>query len=209
MRRARILLLSFVLLCVAPSAALAKGASEASITGPGLAGPITLAGEGQPGGEELMAIADAAGFFPAVFAQTPDPMLAERPSGSLGPEYVVEYAMPGPNGELDKLVQKVYPYATPSPLSYTEPDQAFWTTERTVGGWYVATSTLTDLLVDAGLPESPPTAEVAPSDSPWQVLGPLVVTLVAALAGLALFVLHRRPRRGDQTKTVTASRSAS
>ena len=54
-----------------PSTALGKGASEATITGPGLSDPVSLAGEGQPGGAALMQIAEAAGFFPAVFTQTP------------------------------------------------------------------------------------------------------------------------------------------
>jgi hypothetical protein len=41
-----------------PVAALGKGASQAEIIGPGLADPIVLAGEGQPGGERLMRIAE-------------------------------------------------------------------------------------------------------------------------------------------------------
>ena len=208
MRRAYVPVLSLVLLCVAAPAALAKGASEASISGPGLASPITLAGEGQPGGEELMAIAEAAGFFPAVFAQTPDPMLAARPAGPLGPRYTVEYTMPGPSNELDTIVQDVYPYASPSPLAYTEPDQPFWTTERTVGGWFVGAAALKNLLVEAGLPGSPPATAAAPSDSPWAVVGPVLgLVLAAVLGGLLVLATRRRPR--DQTKTVTASRSAS
>ena len=37
-----------------PTSALAKGATEAKITGPGLGNGITLAGEGQVGGTQLM-----------------------------------------------------------------------------------------------------------------------------------------------------------
>ena len=100
----RILIISFLTVAVAallPTVALGKGASEATIVGPGLDDPITLAGEDQPGGETLMRIAESAGFFPAVFTQSPDPMLDERPTGKLGPEYTVTYVMPGPNNELD------------------------------------------------------------------------------------------------------------
>jgi hypothetical protein len=193
-----------------PAAALGKGASEAAITGPGLDGPITLAGEGQPRGEELMQIAEEAGFFPAVFSQVPDQMLDARPDSALGPKYRVEYVMPGPNNEEDRLVQDVYPYATPSPVSYVEPGQRFWTTEQTRGGWFVGTQTLRDLLVAAGLPASAPSDEGTPSDSPWFVFGPILGLVGAGmLGGLAIALLRRRPQTGDQTRTVTAPRSAS
>jgi hypothetical protein len=195
MTRALVLLALLSAFCAVVPTALAKGASEASITGPGLGDPITLAGEGQPGGEALLAIAEQAGFFPAVFSQTPDPMLDERPAGSLGPKYEVEYTMPGPNNELDTLVQDLYPYARPSPVSYVDPGQPFWTTETTRGGWFVASSTLKDLLVEAGLPKAAPTSDPAPSDTPWTVIGPVLVLLsVAALGGLALVLARRRPQ---------------
>lgn len=193
----RILIISFLTAAVAallPAVALGKGASEATIVGPGLDDPITLAGEDQLGGEALMQIAESAGFFPAVFTQSPDPMLDERPTGTLGPEYTVSYVMPGPNNELDEIVQSFYPYASPSPVSYTKPGQPFWTTERTRGGWYVATSDLKDRLVAVGLPQNAPTGQ-PPSDSPWKVVGPvLVLVLVAALGGLAAVLIRRRPQ---------------
>jgi hypothetical protein len=193
----RILIISFLTTAVAallPAVAFGKGASEATIVGPGLDDPITLAGEDQPGGEALMRIAESAGFFPAVFTQSPDPMLDERPTGTLGPEYTVTYVMPGPNNELDEIVQSFYPYASPSPVSYTKPGQLFWTTERTRGGWYVAFSDLKDSLVAVGLPQNAPTGP-APSDSPWKVVGPvLVLVLVAALGGVAAVLIRRRPQ---------------
>jgi hypothetical protein len=183
--------------------ALAKGASEATITGPGLDSPLELAGEGRAGGEELMAIAEAAGFFPAVFAQTPDPMRDARPDGRLGPRYVVRYEMPGPNNELDELVQHIYPYASPTPVSYTKPGQRFWTTEETRGGWFVGTDALEDTLVAAGLPERPPAAR-ADSGRP---AGRIVASVIAA--ALALLAIAIAFTRRPQTRTVTASRSAS
>ena len=177
-----------------PSAAFGKGASEASITGPGLARPIALAGEGHSDGQLLMALADNAGFFPAVFRQTPDPMRTARPEGTLGPKYTIAYVMPGPDEQVDTIVQDLYPYALPSPATYTRPDQRYWTTERTVGGWYVSTSTLKDLLVDAGLPETAPAVDSTPSGPPWKILAPVAaVALITALAGLAL-LLAKRPQ---------------
>ena len=193
----RLIFLTFALAVLgafAPAAALGKGASEATIVGPGLAGPITLAGEGEPGGEALMLIAQEAGFFPAVFTQSPDPMLDERPEGTLGPKYTVTYVMPGPNNEEDELVQSLYPYASPSPIAYVAPGQPFWTTEKTRGGWYVATSSLKDQLVAAGLPESPPTSTPS-SEFPWRIVGPVGVFLVVTvLGGLAVLLLRRRPQ---------------
>ena len=96
------------------TSALAKGASEARITGPGLGNGITLPGEGQVGGGQLAQLAEAAGFFPSVFVTDPNPMLSTRPQGALGPRYTITYVMPGPSG-VDELRQDLYPYAQPSP----------------------------------------------------------------------------------------------
>jgi hypothetical protein len=193
----RLFIISFLtagLAALVPVAALAKGASEATIAGPGLGDPIMLAGEGQPGGDALMSIAVESGFFAAVFDQSPDPMLDQRPAGSPGPRYTVTYVMPGPNNEEDELVQDLYPYANPSPVTYVEPGQRFWSTEQTRGGWYVASSTLRDLLVSAGLPQDAPVSE-PPSDSAWSVVGPVgIAVLIAALGGLAMLLIRRRPQ---------------
>jgi hypothetical protein len=181
-----------------PAAALAKGASEAEITGPGLDEPITLAGEGQPGGEQLMGIAEALGFFPAVFSQTPDPMLDTRPAGALGPKYRITYVMPGPNNELDELVQDVYPYAEPNPVSYMKPGQRFWTTERTRGGWFVAaTSFAKDELVAAGLPRTAP--GTGDGDGFPVLLVGFGVALAAAFALVVLAAVRIRRRPGPAT----------
>jgi hypothetical protein len=193
MRRVLVVLLVLVAAAVVAPSALGKGASEATISGPGVEGPIRLGGEGQEGGELLMWIAEQSGFFPSAFPMTPDPMLEARPAGELGPRYVVTYVMPGPNNEEDTLVQHLYPYAQPSPVSYMEPGTSFWSTRRTQGGWYVASSQLLDALVEAGLPREAPTS--APTDGspvpPW-----IVVALVVGLAvAAAAFVRMRTARR--------------
>jgi hypothetical protein len=191
-RGTRVLLTVVTVVLLAPTAALAKGASEATITGPGLGDGITLAGEGQVGGEQLMQLAEHAGLFAAVFARTPDPMLDVRPAGELGPRYTIEYTMPGPNNEEDVIRQELYPYAQPEPLTYTEPGQAFWTTERTVGGWYVAGTLFRDKLVAAGLRESPPSVGPDGDGIPWVAVA-VVSALAAALAAIiALFARSRR-----------------
>jgi hypothetical protein len=181
-------------LVVAPTAS-GKGASEATITGPGLGGPIQLAGEGQAGGERLMQIAQDTGFFAAVFTQIPDPMLDAQPEGTLGPKYTIEYVMPGPNQEQDTIVQDVYPYATPDPVAYVKPGQHYWSTQQTRGGWYVGYSGLKDDLVAAGLPATAPADDAGPSGPPWSVIGPaLALAALALLGGFAIVATRRRPR---------------
>jgi hypothetical protein len=181
---------------VIPTAALAKGASEARIVGPGLSAPIRLGGSGEPGsGGQLADIAMSAGFFAAVFGQTPDPLVQERPDGSLGPKYTVTYVMPGPDNLRSELVQDVYPYAEPSPVTYTAPGQRFWTTERTHGGWYFATwEPVKDQLVAAGLPATAPAVGGGEADGfPWVVVGVLAALGVAAIVALTATGRRHRP----------------
>ena len=171
-----------------PATGLSKGASEATVTGPGLGDGITLAGEGQAGGEKLMQIAQEAGFFPAVFLTSPNPMHTQQPAGVLGPRYTIAYEMPGPNGELDEIRQDVYPYATPDPVTYMEPGQRYFSSEETVGGWYVAAASLKDELVDVGLPETAPPGGDDGSEVPWTTLLGVTAVAAAALAAAALGV---------------------
>jgi hypothetical protein len=175
-----------------PTASLAKGASEATITGPGLGDGIELAGEGAPDGGTLMSLAESAGFFPSVFRTTPNPMLSKRPNGTLGPKYRITYTMPGPSSDVSKLTQDLYPYATPRPVSYTKPGQVYFGDQKTVGGWFVANASLKQQLVAAGLPESPPAGDGF--DPPWLVA--LIAATLAALAAAALAAVRvrRRPR---------------
>lgn len=186
-------LAALLVAALVPGFGWAKGVSEAEITGPCLDEPISLGGEGQPGGAKLMHIAQAAGFFPAVFAQSPDPMLAERPARALGPKYTITYVMPGPNNELDQLVQDIYPFAEPQPVSYTEPGQRFWSTEQTRGGWFAATP-LKDELVALGLPETPPPLGPEGREFPWMLVGVLALAgATLGLAALAVLLIRRRP----------------
>ena len=74
----RLLFVLFAAALVVP-AAFAKGPSTASISGPGLGKTITLAGMG-----DASDLTQNTGFFPAVFGQSPDPMLPGKPTGKLG-----------------------------------------------------------------------------------------------------------------------------
>src|SRR5215212_5779728 len=81
-----------------PAAASAKGPESATIDGAG--GPIAVTGDGEGGpGTPLGNLVENGGFFAAVFARSPDPMLTERPAGDLGPRYTVTYVVPGPGGD--------------------------------------------------------------------------------------------------------------
>lgn len=149
---ARSLLLAGVALALLlPATASAKGASEATIRGPGLDSPLTLRGEG---GMELGSLADRAGLYPALFGLSPDPMLRSRPSGKLGPKYTITWIVPGPH-QVDRLRQYLYPYAVGGPVTYMPSGQRVYE-QRTRGGWYRASIGLRDQLIDAGLPARAP-----------------------------------------------------
>jgi hypothetical protein len=185
-----------LLAAIVTTPALAKGASKAKITGPDLGSGITLAGEGQVGGAQLMQLAQTAGFFPAVFVSDPNPMLSTRPHGALGPRYTITYTMPGPSG-VDELRQDLYPYAEPSPVAYTKPGQPFFGTEETVGGWYVASTSLKDELVAAGLPESSP-VDGRGFAVRWTAVS-AVAAVLAVLVVVGVATLRSRRRPGQAT----------
>jgi MYXO-CTERM domain-containing protein len=166
-----------------PAAAQAKGPSAASITGPGLFSPITVDAVGHESG-----FIGQTGFFPATFGQTPDPMLAARPKGDLGPRYTITYTVPGPNNTNSVVRQGLYPYAEGGPVLYTKPGQRFFDGQRTHGGWFRATPDLTRTLVRLGLPKAVPAAESSHKES---IAGIAAGAFAAGVAGL---VLVRRRR---------------
>ena len=152
MRTALLLLVAALAL---PASALAKGASGASITGPGIGKTLRIGGNGETTGNALGKLADAAGFFPAIFVRMPDPMTDERPAGTLGPRYRIVWTVPGQIGE-SKITQDAYPYAQPQPVTYTKPGQVFWDRQHTRGGWYASDSQLGASLFAVGVPRSAP-----------------------------------------------------
>jgi hypothetical protein len=115
--------------------------------------------------------------------------------------------MPGPNNELDVIRQDLYPYARldayaeSAPVTYMEPGQRFWSTETTVGGWWIANPSLKDALVAVGLPEIAPTAGGASDATPWGLVSG--VALAGSLAVLGVLLLHSR-RRSSPTPSSAA-----
>ena len=176
--------------------AAAKGPSEATVEGAGLDAPLSFRGMGEPGSRSRLArLAEASGFFPALFRRTPDPMLAKRPTAELGPRYTITYRLPGLGGSESVVRQDAYPYAAGGPVTYTRPGQRFFDGQRTRGGWFVASSDLETVLVEAGLPPTPP----SPASDGWSPLdpSPLTVALAAAalaVAGASAAVVRRRLR---------------
>src|SRR5262245_10388156 len=153
MRRYLVGAAAFVAALLLPGAAAAKGPSTASITGPGLERQLAVKGQGELGpGTPLGTLVDFGGFFAQMYGQTPTPTLEVRPKGVLGPRYTVIYVVPGPNSVASRVVQFLYPYAKPVPLTYMKPGQKYWDTGKTHGGWYRASTALTRALVAAGLP---------------------------------------------------------
>jgi hypothetical protein len=176
---------------VLPAAALGKGPSAASLDGPG-GGGISFGGDGEAGGTALGNLAEQAGLYPAVFRQEPDPMLAGRPKGDLGPKYTITWTVPGPNNEVWRLRQDVYPYAKPAPVTYMEPGQKVYD-QQTRGGWFQADPALKQTLVDAGFPSTAPGASSGSSDFPTALLSLLTAFLLVATATVLLIRRRARP----------------
>jgi hypothetical protein len=152
----RYLVAAAVVALLVPALAAAKGPSGASISGPGLDRTLTISGDGEGLGTQLGNLAMRSGYFAQMFGQTPDPTLRTRPAGTRGPRYTVVYVVPGPNNAMSHVVQRVYPFAKPVPLTYMKPGQPFWQSDRTHGGWYKASLALKRILVRAGVPATAP-----------------------------------------------------
>lgn len=193
MRRLSLLAIAVGALTVVGTAS-GKGPIAATIDGPGTGGGITLGGGG--GAPVWLGnFADHAGFFPAVFRRTPDPMLDSSPSSDLGPRYTVTYDVPGPNGREDRVMQDLYPYAAGGPVTFTKPGQTIFGTERTRGGWYQAPPALMDTLVEVGLPRTAPTGSSDDDGFPFSdVWLPAVLSFALVLAALGALLVRRRPR---------------
>ena len=92
--RARVFLALVIAVLLVPGVAHAKGPDLATIDGAGMAAPIAIAGvEGED--DDLAALVELAGLFPALFGQQPDPMLAAAPEEALGPKLVITWRLPG------------------------------------------------------------------------------------------------------------------
>jgi hypothetical protein len=141
----------------------------------------------------MMNFVEAAGFFPAAFGQTPDPMTYARPQGNLGPKYSIDYAVPGPDGGNDEIHEDLYPYAKPGAWTHMAAGQPIFDFE-THGGWYTDSS-LKGILVARGLPKAPPPTSSKNSSSAGFFSTGKIGLLLLVLFGIgAAAVLTRRLR---------------
>jgi hypothetical protein len=126
--------------------ALAKGANEMTLAGPGLPSPIRLANTA----DALMSpntVAQKSGLF----SSTADRRLAARPPGRLGPRYVATYQWLVDVNRTTPLRQELYPFAAGGAVIRITRDQRVL--DATIArGWYRAGPELTLLLVEAGVP---------------------------------------------------------
>ncbi len=174
-----------------PLTATAKGPESAAVSGPQLGRALAVTGDGEGGnGSALGSLVDLGGFFPQMYGQAPTRTLKQQPRGALGPRYQIAYVVPGPNGIKSTVVQLVYPYAKPVPLTYMQPSQRYWGGRLTVGGWFRASPELRQALVRFGLPKTAPAA--SHSAATMSVVGGTLggVVLVAATGWLWF---RRRP----------------
>jgi hypothetical protein len=212
--------------------ALAKGATQASITGPGLARPLTVSAEGEalPGlGDPLSTLAGQTGLFTVLFGSgsglpdAPSALRTPPAAASLGPKYTVTYTVPGvttgPGQATGQIRQNLYPRASGGPVIYTPPGQQGFGQPLQASGWLRATprltATLTRLGVPAGtsLPSTPrpaTTASAAPTPAGATVPAWLIATIVAAVAvAIGGLVLWRCRRSRPAADRLVADRPAS
>ena len=199
--RARVFLALVIAVLLVPGVAHAKGPDLATIDGAGMATPITIAGmEGQD--DDLGALVELAGLFPALFGQQPDPMLAAAPKEALGPKLVITWRLPDGGPSPSSVQQELYLYAEGGPLTYTAPDQPVMDGDRTTGGWFRTPPALQpgweafDLparttLEGAATAGSEPVAarstrDAAGASSPWPGVGVAAVVGLCGLAAIAL-----------------------
>ena len=166
-RRVLAMLVLALLLAAVPTAAQAKGASAATISGGGPGGlpggPIDLNGDGEPGsGTDLANLADSAGVFATLFQDGAAGKLTSPPAGGRGPRYTITWTFPNGAGGADKVRQSVWPYAAGGPLTFMAPGQPVLDT-TTRGGWYRASDDLRQRLIALGLPRRQPLATAAPA----------------------------------------------
>jgi hypothetical protein len=180
-----------------PAAALGKEIKSVTITGPGLDHGITLQGGGEVESTPAGNLAMQSGFFPELFDTSPDPTLVERPKGKLGPKFQATYDFPNPEtGDVATIVQDVYPYAKPYPVTYIPAGREVWKGESAHGGWYLAPSELKSVLVKAGLPRTA-RVERRSSGSSMGVWAGGTAGAVLLLLGLGYLVYRGRRTRPE------------
>ena len=198
--------------------ALAKGPTQARITGPGLARAIVLSGNGEPGlPGRLATLGQQTSLFSVLFGAggsvpAPARLRPPPPQASLGPRYTVIYTVPGvtprPGEQFGRIRQDVYPRAAGGPVIYTSPSQNGFGQGLQTSGWFRGSPRLTRVLAQLGVPprpgiqaakrtHRPPAAlpaaahQAGSGTAGWLIA--VAAIAVAALAGAVLRLRHRKP----------------
>jgi hypothetical protein len=169
------------------SPAIAKGTTQATITGPGLGRPVIVSvaagSEALPEqGDALSSLADQTGLFTLLFGPSVgDVNMPGKPSrlrmppaaATLGPQYTVTYTVPGitpaPGQASDQIRQYLYPRAAGGPVIYTLPGQQGLGQPLQATGWLRGTPQLTatltrlGILAAASLPSAPSSVASVPT----------------------------------------------
>jgi hypothetical protein len=212
-RRLPAVLALAVLLLAVPTAAQAKGASAATISGGGPGGlpggPVTLKGDGEPGaGTDLANLADEAGVFSLLFEDGPGGELAAAPAGDRGPRYTITWTFPNGAGTEDKVRQLVWPYAAGGPVTFMASGQRVLD-GTTKGGWYRAADSLRLRLIRLGLPDRQPLAAPArpapapAAPAPAPALWPKVAAGIGLLLAVAAVAVAARRHRASPDAAAT------
>jgi hypothetical protein len=192
--------------------ALAKGPSQARISGPGLAHAIVVSGNGEPGQPgTLSTLAQQTWLFSVMFGpNAPMPAQLRPPprAASLGPRYTIIYTVYGqftrPGEQYGQIRQDLYPRAAGGPVIYTPPRQPGGPVP--FSGWFRAGRHLPRTLARLGIsppagalagPPAPAAHPVAAQQAgsraiPWLV-GAAAAIAAAALGGTVLLLRHRKP----------------
>ena len=191
MRRLVILLVAVSTCMLIAPVAWAKGASMASIDGPGTGGggPIDVgddSGGGDPEpGSDLERLAINTGIYAVAFGEHNSRLADERPNGELGSRHTITWTVPQPDGSNATVVQDLYPYADRGAVTYTRAGQMFFEGMETREGWFLGGADLTAVLTEVGL-----AADAPPLWRPAVV--PVVMVTGGVLALLALVLgAHR------------------
>ena len=188
MNRSMLVLAALALALLLPTAAAAKGPSEASITGGSLSKTLKLAGNGETDGTPLGQLTMEAGFFPAAYGQSPDPMLQRKPTGPLGTRYTIAWKVPGGGSAMFRIRQDLYPYARGGAVTYMRPNQPIFGM-GTRGGWYRAYG-LKRTLIKQGLPAH--ATGSGSSGSNLALLAGIGIPGALVLTGAAFFLRRRK-----------------
>jgi hypothetical protein len=214
--------------------ALAKGPSQARITGPGLPRAIVVSGGGEPGQQgRLATLAGQTSLFTVMFGaggSVPAPVRLRTPppKASLGPRYTIIYTVPGvtpqPGQQFGRIRQDLYPRAAGGPVIYTPPGQPGFGQALQATGWLRGSPQLTHTLAQLGVPPRsgtqaaqqthlPPTAHPAAAhqagfQTPGWLIAAAAAIAAAALAGTMLRLRHRKAAAVQDSEPGTSGPAA-